>query len=147
MRTTSVERLIKDIKSLSKPEDLMAINQCVKKATATIRRTKQEKVFLCFNIRKGKIINQSVAKEYARFVKDRGYLPIAPYLMFKGIFDTQIMEEREELESISSSYLEQCSEMWVIGSEVTRIMTKQIDEAISLGITVRYFDENMEELL
>ena len=140
-----VQRLIKGINSIDNPRDIMALNRCIKNATANVRRGNQEKVFLCFNIRKGKIINQSVAMEYCRFAKDRGYLPIAPFLMFKGVFDTQIKDELEELNNIAAGYLAQCSEVWAIGDGSTRVMKNQIQQANKLGILVRYFNDDMEE--
>ncbi len=88
--------------------------------------------------------NTKKAKIYCRFAVLEGNAPIAPHLFLPSFLSEQT--ERELALAIDVAILSNCSELWAFG-EPTEGMKREIAAADKLGIKIRRFTENMEELV
>ena len=87
--------------------------------------------------------NVRKAREYCRYAKDQGCIPLAPHL-----FLLQFMDERTERELalfMDIAFLSKCAELWVFGDTVSGGMQKEIGYAKRKGKRIRYFTESCKE--
>ncbi len=89
--------------------------------------------------------NVSAARKYSRFAVDRGYIPIAPHLLFPQFLNDKNPAERRLGLFMGQVLLTKCAELWVFGDRISPGMEGEIARAGARGMPVRYFDENMEE--
>ncbi len=77
----------------------------------------------------------------------KGFIPSAPHLYFTQFMDDTDPEIREFGQELGLEWLEECSELWVIGRRISSGMKKEITKAKELGIPVkRYvFERSPEE--
>ncbi len=102
------------------------------------------KVYVSSPLR-GKVkANISKAQWYARFVVERGYLPIAPHIYFTQFLRDHIPEEREMVMEMNRELLEWCDELWVFGDVISEGMAQEIEWA--KGKPIRYFSEELKEV-
>jgi dienelactone hydrolase len=92
-------------------------------------------------------INIRRARGYCRFAVQRGYIPIAPHLLFPQFMDDNDGEERELALFFGFVLLSKCKELWVIGSRVSAGMLREIRYAERRGIPIRRFDSRCREVL
>ena len=71
-------------------------------------------------------------------IRDRGYTPVAPHLIYPQILDDTIPAQRELGLTLGYHLLAACSEMWVCGERISDGMAKEIHHAERLGINIRY---------
>ena len=90
--------------------------------------------------------NVDAARRYSRFAVDKGYIPIAPHLLFPQFLDDGIPEERELGLFMAIIMLTKCAELWVFGEQITRGMAQEIRKAESRGMIIRYFTTDCEEI-
>ena len=87
--------------------------------------------------------NVRKAREYCRYAKDQGCIPLAPHL-----FLPQFMDERTERELalfMDIALLSKCAELWVFGAVISDGMQKEISYAKRKGKRIRYFTEDCKE--
>lgn len=87
------------------------------------------------------------AMRYCAKAIEEGYIPLAPHVMYRGIFDDEVPEERQTALDIGKDMLEKCSNMWVCGDRVSEGMQGEIEKAKARGIPVEkkpesFFAEN-----
>ena len=87
--------------------------------------------------------NVERTKAYSRFVVGQGACPLNPILNLHGV----ISEEagRETAVAIDIFLLGRCDELWAFG-EPTAGMRREIEEAWKLGLPVRRFSTDLEEV-
>ena len=101
------------------------------------------KVYVSSQLRGNVQSNISKAQWYARFVAERGHLPITPHIYFTQFLRDHIPEEREMAMEMNRELLEWCDELWVFGEVISEGMKQEIEWAKDKPI--RYFTEEMKE--
>jgi len=90
--------------------------------------------------------NVAAAQRYCRFAVDRGYIPIAPHLLFPQFLNDNDPKERELGLFFGNALMSKCAEVWVFGSRISAGMEVEIKRAKWKGYRLRYFTENCEEV-
>ena len=103
-----------------------------------------KKVYVSSQLRGNVQSNISKAQWYARFVAERGNLPIAPHIYFTQFLRDHIPEERDMAMEMNRELLEWCDELWVFGEVISEGMKQEIEWAKDKPI--RYFTEEMKEV-
>ena len=87
--------------------------------------------------------NVNAARGYSRFAVDKGFIPLAPHLLFPQFLSEET--ERELAIFMDLVLLGKCEQLWVFGGEVSDGMRREIGRAKQKNMTIRYFTEDMEE--
>ena len=98
----------------------------------------EQMIFVCSPYRGDIETNTKLARRYCRYAVDKGFIPIAPHLLFPQFMDDNDSEERKLVIEMNLRILQRCSELWVFGREITISMWQEIKEAQELGIHVHY---------
>lgn len=85
------------------------------------------------------------ARRYCRFAVDKGYIPIAPHLLFPQFLDDNDMIEREMGIHFGNVLMSHCAEVWVFGEYISSGMGAEIDRAKRKGYKLRYFGSDLKE--
>ena len=101
------------------------------------------KVYVSSQLRGNVKSNISKAQWYARFVAERGHLPIAPHIYFTQFLRDHIPEERDMAMEMNRELLGWCDELWVFGEVISEGMQQEIEWAKDKP--VRYFTEELKE--
>ena len=96
-------------------------------------------MYVCSPYRGDEERNTRLARQYARFVYDKGFLPVVPHLYFPQVLDEQKEQERMAGMEMGLSLMLQCREVWVFGEQMSEGMCREISYAVRHGIPVRYF--------
>ena len=91
--------------------------------------------------------NTAAARRYCRFAVDKRKIPIASHLLYPQFLDDSVEAERELGLLFGLALLKLCSEVWCFGEEKSPGMKQEIDEAKRLKKRIRYFTNEMEELI
>lgn len=90
--------------------------------------------------------NVAAAKRYSRFAVDKGYIPVAPHLLFPQFLDDNDQKERQLGLFFGNALMSKCAEVWVFGSTISAGMETEIKRAKWKDYRLRYFNENCEEV-
>ena len=90
--------------------------------------------------------NVTAARRYCRFAVDRGYMPLAPHLLFPQFLNDTVPAERGLGLSFGMALMSLCADVWVFGLAVSAGMEAEIELAMRRDIRLRYFSENCEEV-
>lgn len=90
--------------------------------------------------------NTLAARRYSRFAADRGYIPIAPHLLFTQFLDDSLPAERELGLFFGNVLMSKCAEVWVFGTYISCGMEAEVDRARRRNYPIRYFNTNCEEV-
>lgn len=90
--------------------------------------------------------NVEAAQRYSRFAVDKGYIPIAPHLLFPQFLNDRNPRERQLGLFFGNALMSKCSEVWVFGSRISAGMEDEIKRARWKNYRLRYFTENCEEV-
>jgi hypothetical protein len=90
--------------------------------------------------------NVKAARDYCRFAVDKGFIPVAPHLLFPQFMDDTEPQERELGLFFGNALMSKCSEVWVFGSAISPGMQVEIKRARWKNYRLRYFTENLEEV-
>ena len=90
--------------------------------------------------------NVKAAQNYSRFAVDKGYIPIAPHLLFPQFMNDTDPQERELGLFFGNALMSKCSEVWVFGSFISPGMQAEIKRARWKNYRLRYFTEDLEEV-
>lgn len=90
--------------------------------------------------------NVAAAQRYSRFAVDKGYIPVAPHLLFPQFLDDDNPAERQLGLFFGNALMSKCSEVWVFGSTISAGMEAEIKRARWKNYRLRYFTENCEEV-
>ncbi len=91
-------------------------------------------------------INVGAARKYSRFAMEKGYIPIAPHLLFPQFMDDSDPVERKLGLFFGTVIMSKCSEIWVFGNTISCGMAAEIKRARWRNYRVRYFTEDLEEI-
>jgi len=90
--------------------------------------------------------NVAAAQRYSRFAVDKGYIPVAPHLLFPQFLDDNDPKERQLGLFFGTALMSKCAEVWVFGSTISAGMETEIKRAKWKDYRLRYFNENCEEV-
>ena len=90
--------------------------------------------------------NVAAARRYSRFAVDKGYIHIAPHLLFPQFLDDNDPVERELGLFFGNAIMSKCAEVWVFGSRISSGMEAEIKRAKWKNYRLRFFTENLEEV-
>lgn len=90
--------------------------------------------------------NIKAAQEYSRFAVDKGYIPIAPHLLFPQFLNDADPRERQLGLFFGNALMSKCSEVWVFGSRISNGMAAEIKRAKWKNYRLRYFTDEMKEV-
>ena len=122
-------------------EALSGIEQEEQKALRTFRPI----VYICSPYAGDIETNVDAARRYSRFAVEKGYIPIAPHLLFPQFLNDSDPNERELGLFFGNAIMSKCSEIWVFGSKISNGMAAEIKRARWKNYRLRYFTEELEE--
>ena len=73
--------------------------------------------------------NVKAAQGYSRFAVEKGYIPIAPHLLFPQFLNDANPKERQLGLFFGNALMSKCSEVWVFGSRISAGMEAEINRA------------------
>ena len=91
--------------------------------------------------------NIKAARAYSRFAVDKGCLPIAPHLLFPQFLNDSDQFERKLGCRFGEILMDRCAEVWVFGSYISKGMKAEIQRAERKGYALRYFTEDLKEVV
>lgn len=103
-------------------------------------------VYICSPYARDVEKNVEAAQRYSRFAVDKGYIPIAPHLLFPQFLNDRNPKERQLGLFFGNALMSKCSEVWVFGSRISAGMEAEIKRARWKNYRLRYFTENCEEV-
>ena len=106
--------------------------------------TMQKKVFICSPFHGDMEGNAKKAAAYSRMACEKGYLPIAPHLLFPQFLQEGIEAERKLGIKMGLELLLCCDEVWVFG-EATEGMAVEIAFAMKNGKEIRFMEPEVME--
>lgn len=83
--------------------------------------------------------NIMTAQAVCLYALSKGKIPCAPHLYFTQFMNDTDPDIREFGLKLGFEWLEQCSELWVIGRRTSDGMKKEIEKAEELGIPVKHY--------
>ena len=89
--------------------------------------------------------NVAAARRYSRFAVDKGYIPIAPHLLYPQFLNDDDEQERELGLFFRNALMSKCAEVWVFGSRISAGMEAEIKRAKWKDYRLRYFTEECQE--
>lgn len=122
-------------------EALSGIEQEEQKALRAFRPI----VYICSPYAGAIETNVAAARRYSRFAVEKGYIPIAPHLLFPQFLNDSDPNERELGLFFGNAIMSKCSEIWVFGSTISNGMAAEIKRARWKNYRLRYFTEELEE--
>ena len=90
--------------------------------------------------------NVEAAQRYCRFAVDKGYIPIAPHLLFPQFLNDKNPREWQLGLFFGNALMSKCSEVWVFGNRITTGMMDEIKRARLKNYRLRYFTEEFKEV-
>mgnify|MGYP001051165719 CR=1 FL=1 len=90
--------------------------------------------------------NVNAARRYSRFAVEKGFIPVAPHLLFPQFMDDTDPQERKLGLFFGNALMSKCSEVWVFGSTISPGMQVEIKRARWKNYRLRYFTEDLEEV-
>ena len=90
--------------------------------------------------------NKKAARRYCRFAVSKGYIPIAPHLLFPQFLDDTVPKERQLGLHFGNVLMRKCVEVWVFGEHISAGMEAEIAKARQRNYCLRYFTEKCEEV-
>ena len=110
-------------------------------------RTFRPNVYICSPYAGDVETNVQKARRYCRFAVDKGYIPIAPHLLFTQFLNDDNPKERQLGIFFGNAVMSKCSEVWVFGDRISDGMEAEIKRAKRKNYRLRYFNEDLEEVM
>lgn len=99
-------------------------------------------IFVSSRLRGDMENNMKLAECLCRIVALRGFIPIAPHLIFTRFLDDRNANERELGLVCGLELLKLCEEMWVFSFDgISEGMQREIEVAKALGKVIKYFGD------
>ncbi len=103
-------------------------------------------VCICSRFSGDVVQNVKAAQRYSRFAVDKGFIPIAPHLLFPQFLDDDNPAERQLGLLFGNALMSKCAEVWVFGNTISSGMAAEIKRAEWKCYRLRYFNEACEEV-
>lgn len=85
--------------------------------------------------------NINNARKYSRYAIDKGFIPLAPHLLFPQFMSDE--KERDLAMHFNYVLLGKCEEIWVFGDDITSGMTFEIEIAKKRRMKIRYISREV----
>ena len=92
-------------------------------------------VYICSPYRGDIRTNTRLAKYYSRQALERGYVPVAPHLLYPSFIDEGT--ERDIAIKCALEILSRCDQLWICGDQVSAGMKEEINYAEEKHIVIR----------
>ena len=89
--------------------------------------------------------NLNRARGYCRLAIGKGYIPLAPHLLFPQFLDDDDRQQRELGLFFALVLLSKCEEIWAFGNRISEGMTREMEAATRRCIPIRRFTDKGEE--
>ena len=89
--------------------------------------------------------NTERARGYCRLAVSKGYIPLAPHLLYSQFMDDDDRETRERGIFFALVLLGKCDEIWVFGERISEGMEREIAKARKRNMPIRYFNSKCVE--
>ena len=89
--------------------------------------------------------NAERARGYCRLAVSKGYIPLAPHLLYSQFMDDDDRETRERGIFFALVLLGKCAEIWVFGERISEGMEREIAKARKRNMPIRYFNSKCVE--
>ena len=103
-------------------------------------------VFICSPLAGDMERNLQNARRYSKFAVERGVIPFAPHLLFPQFMDDGDKAQRDLGLFFGLVLMGKCDEVWLFGGYISKGMRLELAKARKRGMTVRFFDEQCEEV-
>lgn len=90
--------------------------------------------------------NAKATRRYCRFAVDKGYIPIAPHLLYPQFLDDTDTNERSLGLFFGNVLMSKCHEVWVFGSHISSGMEAEISRAKRKNYIIRHFSIDLKEV-
>ena len=87
------------------------------------------------------------ARKYCRFAVGKKKNPLASHLLYPQFLDDNKAQEREIGLQYGLALLKICDEVWCFGADMSEGMEKEIAAARRKNKRIRYFTEDLEEIV
>ena len=91
--------------------------------------------------------NVKAARNYSKFAVSKGYIPIAPHLLFTQFLDDRNPNERQLGLFFGNAVMSKCTEVWVFGDKISSGMQAEINRARWKNYRLRYFTKECKEVI
>ena len=119
----------------------------IEKEEKAARRVYRPLVYICSPYAGDVERNVNMARIYSRFAVRNTCIPLVPHLLFPQFMDDSIQVERELALFMGMVLLTKCEQVWVFGGIISAGMRAEIEKAEKKSIPVRYFTEELEEVV
>ena len=130
----------------SDPTTHDALANITKKEEAVRKAAFKPLVYICSPYAGDTRKNTKKARRYCRFAVEQNAIPIAMHLLLPQFMDDNNPAERELAMFMNIVLLGKCNELWVFGNIISNGMEQEISKAKKRRQTIRYFNEEMEEV-
>ena len=89
--------------------------------------------------------NAERARGYCRLAVSKGYIPLAPHLLYSQFMDDDDRETRERGIFFALVLLGKCDEIWVFGERISEGMEREIAKARKRNMPIRYWTSKCVE--
>lgn len=119
----------------------------IEKEEKVARRVYWPLVYICSPYAGDVEQNVNMARVYSRFAVRNTCIPITPHLLYPQFMNDGSPTERELALFMGMVLLMKCEQVWVFGSVISAGMRAEIEKAEKKSIPVRYFTEELEEVV
>jgi hypothetical protein len=114
-------------------------------AVAKSEKSYKPLVYICSPYSGDVEANVKAAREYCRLAVDKGYIPVAPHLLYPQFMDDNDPAERKLGMSFGNALMDSCSELWVCGDRLSPGMEAEFDRASEKNMTIKFLTKENEE--
>ena len=92
--------------------------------------------------------NEAAAVRYSQFAIEQGCIPLASHLLYPRILDDDDPKQRRMGLFFGQVWLDIAREIWIFSDgSLSKGMKAEYERAKQRGYKIRYFNENMEEVI
>lgn len=103
-------------------------------------------VYVCSPYSRDIEANTEAARRYCRFAVDKGYIPVAPHLLYPQFLDDTDDDDRNLGLFFGNVLMGKCHEVWVFGSRISSGMEAEITRAKRKNYMIRHFSTDLKEV-
>ena len=103
--------------------------------------SKRTLVYICSPFSGDVAANIRATREYCRLAVDKGYIPVAPHLLYPQFMDDNNPAERKLGMSFGNALMDRCGEVWVCGDRLSPGMEAEFDRASEKNMTIKFVTE------
>lgn len=103
-------------------------------------------VYICSPYAGDTEYNTLQARKYSRYAYEQNVIPLTPHLLYPQFMTDNNPTERNDAMHFNYVLLGKCNELWVFGDVISKGMAHEISIANKRNQTIRWFDNNCEEV-